>query len=130
MILFLKIYSVNYYWAFHLEMSTAFFLKIGNGYIKHDRKLSKQTGLRRFKSFFGITPSVCSIIWDSLKNKIPAESAPKHLLWCLLFLKQYSVEHIRHTILNADEKTIRKWTWFYVKLLADLNVVNIFVFLF
>ena len=31
----------------------------------------------------------------------------KHLLWSLLFLKQYNTEEVSHAITGADEKTLR-----------------------
>lgn len=81
--------------------------------------------MRRFKSFFGVSPSICAIIWEKIKREIPSTAEPKHLLWSLNFLKQYHVEHSRTTIFKADEKTIRKWTWIIVELIANLDVVFI-----
>lgn len=98
------------------------FLKLGNKYTKSLVSTPKLS-LRRFKSFFGITPLVCSIVWDEVKNEAPYGAEPKHLLWCMSFLKEYSGEHYRRSIFDADEKTIRKWTWIFVKLLSNLNVV-------
>lgn len=106
-------------------MNSNAFLKLGNRYTESKYSSSDKTKLRRFKSFFGVTPPVCSIIWQRIKNRAPAGSQPKHLLWCLLFLKQYGIEHTRRSILDADEKTIRKWTWIFTKLLADLDVVQL-----
>lgn len=99
-----------------------YFYRLGFQYINHTAKKSVLTGLRRFKSFFGVSPEVCAKVWNLLVSD--ATSDPKHLLWCLLFLKQYGTEHERRVILNADEKTVRKWTWVYVKLLSEINVVH------
>lgn len=104
------------------------FVKIGNRYTESSLGRSKKIALRRFKSFFGVTPNVCSIIWKKLQNELPDGAEPKHLLWCLLFLKQYSNEHNRHSILGADEKTIRKWTWTFIELLSNMDVVTISIF--
>lgn len=103
-------------------MSSDEFLKLGNRYTDSKRSRSQKVKLRRFKSFFGVTPTVCSLVWLRIKSNAPG-SHPKHLLWGLLFLKQYSIEHIRRSIVNADEKTIRKWSWIFVKLISDMNVV-------
>lgn len=81
------------------------------------------TGLRKFRSFYGIPPDVLSILWKRIKNKPPG-SEPKHLLWCMLFLKNYNKEHINASITNVDEKTFRLWVWRFIQLLADLNVVG------
>lgn len=103
-------------------MSYDTFKKIGFKYMKHSSKKSEKVGLRRFKCFFGVTPHTCSLIWSLLS--IPLESQPKHLLWSLYFLKQYDAESIRRTLFHVDEKTIRKWTWIFVTLISDLNVVT------
>lgn len=108
---------------FHTAMSSEDFYKLGCVYMKHGICKSKHVGLRRYRSFFGMSPNICFILWNKLKSTLPLESEPKHLLWCLLFLKQYHVEHSRRTILDADEKTIRKWSWIFIKHLADLNMV-------
>ena len=105
-------------------MNPTEFLKLGSEYTKSNLTKSKAIAFRRFMSFFGITPLVCSIVWDKVKQNAPLGSAPKHLLWSLSFLKEYSHEHYRRAIFKADEKTIRKWTWIFVKLLSDLDVVN------
>lgn len=81
--------------------------------------------MRRFKSFFGVTPEVCECIRNLIEMELNDDSQPKHLLWCLNFLKQYTVEHTRRTLFAADEKAIRKWTWIYVQHIADLNVVHL-----
>lgn len=107
-------------------MNSEAFLKLGNKYTKSSLTSSRNTALRRFKSFFGITPNVCSIVWEQIKLEAPLGAEPKHLLWCLSFLKQYSVEHYRRSIFGADEKTMRKWTWIFVELLSNLNVVTNF----
>lgn len=104
-------------------MSSDVFRNMGFSYMHHSNSLSENIGLRRFKSFFGTTPHICSLIWQLLLDFVPPESEPKHLLWCLFFLKQYDIEHTRRTLFGADEKTIRKWTWIFVKLISDLNVV-------
>lgn len=104
------------------------FLKLGNSYTRSSLTRSKPIALRRFKTFFGVSPTVCSIVWQELQNDLPQGAMPQHLLWCLSFLKQYKTEHCRRSIFRSDEKTIRKWTWVFVKLLADMNVVIIFYF--
>lgn len=104
-------------------MNAETFLKLGNLYTKTACKTSKYVAERRFTSFFGVTPYVCSIIWEKLLPTLPIGGEPKHFLWALTFLRQYAVEHYRHSIFNADEKTIRKWTWIFVKLLSDLEMV-------
>lgn len=107
-------------------MDARSFLQLGNYYTKTNCKSSKYFAERRFSSFFGVTPQICCIIWEKIKLLVPIGGEPKHLLWCLSFLKQYAVEHYRRSIFKADEKTIRYWTWLFVKILSDLDVVLLF----
>lgn len=106
-------------------MNEHIFLKLGNVYTETKATASKHVAIRRFKSFFGVTPRVSSLIWDKLENAVPSGGTPMHLLWSLNFLKQYSVEHCRRSTFHADEKTIRKWTWIFVELLSQLDVVTL-----
>lgn len=99
------------------------FYKLGCSYMRHKLKNSKIVGIRRFKSFFGITPEVCSVTWNLLDENMGNGYQPKHLLWCLHFLKQYQVDHVNRSIFKADEKTVSKWVWIFIELLAELNVV-------
>lgn len=98
------------------------FWTIGCELTKHYFEKSDYLGIRRFRSFFGLSSNICEKVWSMLD--IPNSSEPKHLLWCLLFLKQYNVEEINRGITGADEKTYRKWVWIFVNLIADLNIVN------
>lgn len=108
-------------------MDAGGFIKLGNFYTKTTSQSSQYVAKRRFMSFFGVTPQVCSIIWQKVRQEVKIKGGePKHLLWCLSYLKQYAVEHYRRSIFNADEKTIRKWTWILVKILSDLDVVYFF----
>lgn len=102
-------------------MSSEIFLRLGNAYTKGTS--NTKTNLRRFKSFYGVSPAVCAKIWEKIIFETSSHAQPKHLLWCLFFLKQYPVEHEMRAIFHADEKTIRKWTWCFVKLLSNINVV-------
>lgn len=114
-------YSLNCYGF--VDVTSIVFLKLGNQITKTKYGQNESTKTRRFKSYFGVTPHVCSIVWKKIRPEAPIDFQPKHLLWGLLFLKQYTDEHNRHGILGADEKTIRKWSWVAVKLMSNLNVV-------
>jgi hypothetical protein len=83
---------------------------------------------RRYMELFGVSPRVCSVIWNILgeRNKIPFDSEPKHLLCGLLFLKSYPTETIGHIIMKMDEKTYHKWAWCFTTLMAmELPVVRL-----
>lgn len=103
--------------------SAELFWNLGSKLTGHcERNLN--TGMRRFISFFGVSPIVCEKAWFLLKNLRPAGAKPEHLLWALIFLKQYNTEHVNHSITRVDEKTFRKWIWIFIDLLAEMDVVN------
>ena len=78
----------------------------------------------RFHSLFGVSPLVCSKLWTLLRFNRPIASRPTHLLWALLFLKVYGSEVTHRTIAQVDVKTFRKWSWCFVHLVADLQIVS------
>ena len=49
---------------------------------------------------------------------------PKHLLWTLLFLKGYSTENIHAQMAGCSAKTFRKWVWFTIDKLSNIEVVR------
>lgn len=65
----------------------------GLKYANHNSINSIGTGLRRYRTFYGITPNVFAELWKIIAEK-PQGSEPKHLLWCLFFLKNYNKEHV------------------------------------
>ena len=81
----------------------------------------------RFRAAFGIPPRLVAILWKDiarggfLNHLGPRSLKPIHLLWTLLFLKCYHKEGINASFVGCDEKTFRKWTWFYSKCAADLD---------
>jgi hypothetical protein len=117
-------HSSVYSTQLQLVMSENDFLLCGLEIANHDVNRSANVGANRFRSLFGATPKVCSILWISLADTVPAYSESKHLLWALLFLKTYTSEHVMHALTGADEKTVRKWVWIFVQLISDLHVVS------
>lgn len=94
-------------------------------YAKHKSLNSGSSANRKFRSFYGVSPNVCAILWNLLRNK-PEGAEPKHLLWCLIFLKTYGTEHVNSALVGVDEKTFRLWVWNFIELLSQMNVVNIY----
>ena len=73
----------------------------------------------RFITFFGIVSSVVADVWNRLieKGDPELESAePFHLLWALLFLKQYPTETVFCKLVGVrDEGTVRHWSQLFVR---------------
>ncbi|KAJ3117946.1 hypothetical protein HK098_006075 [Nowakowskiella sp. JEL0407] len=99
------------------------FETLGLKFARHHSGRTAKTANKRFRALFGITPKICSLIWQSLVSK-PSGSKPEHLLYALLFLKLYDTEHAHHAITGSDEKTFRKWTWIFIELIADLDIIK------
>lgn len=101
---------------------TELFYSHGNFITKHwSSSLCVET--RRFKSFFGISPSICAKSWMHLKNYLTPDNKEIHLLWALLFLKCYNTESVNSSMVGCDEKTYRKRVWVVIKKLAFIKVV-------
>ena len=62
---------------------------------------------RRFRSFFGVTPHVCTVISQKILIERSILVVPEHLLWSLLYLKIYVNEHVLASMAGVDEKTYR-----------------------
>jgi hypothetical protein len=106
-------------------LSATSFEELGITIMGRRQRGSRETRLRRFVALFGIEPHLCAIVWRELIasgwTSFTRRPEPKHLLWTLLFLKCYPTEEFLATLVGAvDEKTTRKWVWFYVEGIASL----------
>lgn len=101
-------------------MSEAEFWSLDCELTKHNANGSYIVGLRRYRSLFGTTPAICSLVWNRLAMHCghPHGSKPEHLLYALLLLKLYPTESHLRAITGRDEKTLRKWAWTYINLMA------------
>jgi hypothetical protein len=73
----------------------------------------------RWINFFGVICVVVADVWNHLiaKNEPELKSAaPVHLLWALLFLKQYPTESVFCKLVGVqDEGTVRYWSQLIVR---------------
>ncbi len=82
---------------------------------------------RRFASSFGIPPRLVAQLWVDMCRRGfldflgPRSRKPVHLLWALFFLRKCNMEEDNGSKVDCDEKTFRKWSWFYTKCTADLD---------
>lgn len=108
---------------FSFKMDSLSFMSLFSSFVGQSFTLNNQEHLSSFKSFFGVTPIVCSIIWTHLLKSQKLQLKPIHLLWSLLFLKQYNTETVNSIICRCDKKTFRKWVWLVLNELRYLNKV-------
>lgn len=101
------------------------FYDFGNQMMKHGSN-SRIVGLRRFKSmFFGVSPQICAMLWQLIKDELPTNYQEVHLLWALFFLKTYNTESVNHSVAGCDEKTFRTKVWMVIDKLAFMKVVRV-----
>lgn len=90
---------------------------------------SFKTRLRRFKAEYGCKPIVCVKVWNDLMAmqavEYRSQSKVDHLFWCLFFLKKYPNEDEMVAKFNKDEKTVRKWVWFYIHRIQELKEMKV-----
>lgn len=103
---------------------------IGNTFTRTNESQSKAIQLRRFKSFFGVTPYICVLLWQYITFE-PALSttSPSHLLWALFFLKCYTTEDISRAIFDVDSKTFRSKVWILIKFISTIPNVSLYIYL-
>ena len=80
------------------------------------------TEYRRFRAFFGVSPSTCALLWGRIRTHGMAPRARAvHLLWGLLFLNLYDPEEVIAGFLGVDEQTYREWSFEMVIAIARLK---------
>lgn len=101
------------------------FRSLGHEMIGRSGRLASYSASRQFRSLFGTSPEVCSILWRQVHSSIPKRGKPKHILWALLFLKTYATEDVLSTVVGVDRKTYRKWSWVFINAISHLSNVRI-----
>lgn len=82
-----------------------------------------KTTSAHFVTLFGVTTTICSLLWKWI---LPHRDQilPKHLLYCLYYLKCYPLQHEVESLLHIDHKTFFKWVWIVVdRLYETLDMV-------
>lgn len=79
---------------------------------------------------FRTTPAICADIWNEFGTSVPKGGSYKHLLWGCSLLKVYGNEAVFCTLVGADSKAWRKWSWEFVELISNLKVVSLYFFIF
>jgi len=87
-----------------------------------------ETRLARFKDHFGIYPRQCAFLWILLSQEenFDSHARKNHLLWALYWLKTNCTEKNAHGKFGMDEKTFRKWKYYFVLKIAELDRVSLF----
>jgi hypothetical protein len=91
-----------------------------------------------FREFFGTSLQIVEILWNLIiqGDHLPDDGQPKHLMWCLHFLKVYPKQGPGCTTIGGsdrgavDPRTHQKLVWKFIEAVAKLvdTVARIFVF--
>ena len=110
------------------EMDDGAMAQVARDVLNMPRKSAKVED-ETFRSFFGASVSIVTLLWNMLVPLIDQRgAAPKHLLWALVFIKVYSTTAVHRRIVGwPDPKTYRKWSWYFLKKIASLksNVIKL-----
>ena len=79
------------------------------------------TNMTYFRSHFGVSPGVASIIWDMIYLQLPNGFCYFHVLWGLLFMKVYATAPVLAGKVGADEGIFREKSFKVVKAIASLK---------
>jgi hypothetical protein len=81
---------------------------------------------RQFRSMYGCHWDVATKVWDTVvEHGINKKKEKKHLLWALLWLKQYTNEQSLAGIVRVTCKTFRKWVWIIIEDMAHASVIKV-----
>ena len=99
------------------------FLEVGCEILGLDPRSRLSSVIELFRSNFKYSPSRCAFLFEGIVDDpmLPRGYQPKHLLWTLYFLLTYAKERVMCCFLRADRKTIRKYTWPTISIIANLS---------
>ena len=106
-----------------------YFRQIGMSIIKNTQErlptdLISKSEERTFRAIFGTSWFVVAEVWKLLQQHYPSNHKhPKHLMWALLFTKQYGNEQSHCMMVGGGVtlKTFLKWVW---KILEEMSAVS------
>lgn len=79
---------------------------------------------RSYQAVFGVTPQICSSVWNLIKSIVTNNCSSQHLLWILTFLMGYQTEDFNSALISTDPKTFRKWGSIIVEAIASQRLVR------
>jgi hypothetical protein len=89
------------------------FLQLGDEMSGQQRRPANKTEL-----------GICSIVWGMIiSDTVLVNSAkPVQMLWAFMFMKLYCSKSVLAVLAGGvHEQTFRKWAWYFVELIADLQ---------
>ena len=100
------------------------FLALDSFVTHQDFNFDTQAAKHRFWQVFGVTANLAFIVWGIIILKhlpnLDVAAKPIHLLWTLLFLKQYLTGPMLESITGKTRKTAMKYIWAMVGIMAQM----------
>lgn len=91
-----------------------------------EHHVAPATRRRRFVANFGVSPCLCAWVWIIGYTHFNLQRVePLYLLMTLNLLKTDDTEACMKGRWGLDEKTIRKWVYITLDVIADLDLVSI-----
>jgi hypothetical protein len=107
---------------YSFDYSPQFWSDLGMKVLNKNKGGCNRTRAERFRTAFGTSWFICSILWHLLDSRSTIIKKPIHLLMALNYLKVYDKVALHCSRFKCDEKTSRKWTWIYIELISSLSV--------
>ena len=89
-----------------------------------NRGHSEQRRMRRFRSFLGASPELCTDLWALGFDRLRRTCLPMYFLWTFMFLKQYNTEEVNASAAGCDEDTFGDWVWYVLSVISTVEVVS------
>jgi hypothetical protein len=93
------------------------------------RKWNENKTLKRIdqeicRSLLGTSYEVSAELWNLIdpQSTISRYAQPKHLLWALILMKNYSTEEVSSRVVGGvDKETFRDWCWVFITAISGLK---------
>ena len=81
---------------------------------------------RHFRAMFGVLSRTAHLLWITLDVDLlgPPGGKHTHLLWMLMFLKEYCTQDSLSGICHVTWKTFRHWVDLFLDRVSNLNLVS------
>ena len=90
------------------------------------RHLSDVLINRHFRAMFGVSSRTAHLLWITLDIDVigPRGGKQIHLLWMLMFLKEYCTQDSLSGICGVTQKTFHHWVDVFLDRVSNLNLVS------
>ena len=81
---------------------------------------------RHFRAMFGVSSRTAHLLWVTFDIDVlgPPGGKRTHLLWMLMFLKEYCTQDSLSGICRVSRKTFRRWVDMFLDRVSNLNLVS------